>query len=474
MNSSLSYFSSKLAGFSSNVFSLSASGKTSGLVANDQLILNLPSSSIIDARSLRIAFNLTITSAAAARAPGDLQKLISRVELLVGGQSISATNNSHSVLVSMKERLYGSSAGMAAHSDIVRAVGDYSTVAMVTTDEEAQVGSGLASGSAVLTTASVPYVMELTCTFLSTCQPRFLDASLMNQLQVRLTFASNSVLSVSTNITAPTAGMYAENADPVQFDTPVTGLTATYQVDNVVATMSAISFASSEYDILLSDQMATSGYISCPFTNYYSFRQSHTGSSKFQVSTRSLDKILFGFLYVGASEAGTTGRPMLKNSNVLNSPNLVPGYLVPATHQASKYASGLERYVGAWETFGLPSTELTVQCSINNSFLPQAPVGAAQVGAITELATGVQLPSSSNPLSRLTTDFVNAFSFEMPDSSSYRVASGQDCRGSQVTAQLLTTGTFDIGSAPSWDSIIFAQCTSELRISVGRSVSIVN
>ena len=473
MNSSLSYFSSKLAGFSSNVFSLSASGKTSGLVANDQLILNLPSSSIIDARSLRIAFNLTITSAAAARAPGDLQKLISRCEVLVGGQSLSATNNNHGLLISMKQRLYGKSAGMAAHSDIVREVGDYSTVVLPATGEP-QVGSTLPSGSAVLTTASVPYVMELTCTFLSTCQPRFLDASLMNQLQVRLTFASNSVLSVSTNITAPTAGMYAENADPVQFDTPVTGLTATYQVDNVVATMSAISFASSEYDILLSDQMATSGYISCPFTNYYSFRQSHTGSSKFQVSTRSLDKILFGFLYVGASEAGTTSQPMLKNSNVLNSPSLVPGYLVAATRQASKYPSGLERYVGAWETFGLPSKELTVQCSLNNSFLPQAPVGSAQMSAITELATGVQLPSSSNPLSRLTTDFVNAFSFEMPDSSSYRVASGQDCRGSQVTAQLLTTGSFDIGSAPSWDSIIFAECTSELRISVGRSISIVN
>ena len=58
MNSALNYFSSKLSGYSSNVYSISASGKTSGIGANDQVILNLPSSSIVDCRSLRIAFNL--------------------------------------------------------------------------------------------------------------------------------------------------------------------------------------------------------------------------------------------------------------------------------------------------------------------------------------------------------------------------------------------------------------------------------
>ena len=473
MNSALSYFSSKLAGFSQNTFSLSASGKTSNLVANDVLIFSLPSSAIIDTRSLRIAFNLTVISDAAARAPGDLQKLISRVEVLVGGQSVGAQVN-HGLLVSMKERLYGSSASVTAHPDIVRAVGDYSTIAMVTTDEEKQVGSELAAGSAVLTTASVPYIIELSCNFLSTCQPRYLDASLMNQIQVRLTLAPNSVLSVSTNLSVPTMGMYAANANPVEFDTPVTGLSATYQLDNVVATMSAISFASSEYDVLLADQMQSQGFISIPFRNTFGFRQSHTGSSKFNISTRSLDRIIYGFLYTGASEAGTTGRPMLKNSSVINSPSLVPGFLVEASHQASKYGSGLERYVGAWETYGVPSKEFTVQCSINNSFLPQAPVGAAQAGAITEVATGVKLPFNTNPLSRLTTDFVNCFSFCMQDSENFRVASGQDCRGSQVTAQLLTSGNFDIGSTPSWDSIIFAECTSEMRLSVGRSCTIVN
>ncbi len=474
MNSSLNYFSSRLAGFSTNTFSVPVSGKNSNIVSNDQIILSLPSSSIIDARSLRLAFNLSITSTAAARAPADLQKLFSRVEILVGGQSVSATNNSHSLLISMKDRLYGSSASVTAHPDIIRNVGDFSTVALGATAAEASIGTDAASGSAVLTTASVPYVVELTCNFLSTCEPRYLDASLLNQIQVRLTCAPNSVLTASTNNSLPSAGMYAANADPVEFDTPTTGLSASYEINNLTATMTAISFASSEYDVLLSDQLQSQGFLSVGFKNYLSFRQSHTGSSKFQLSSRSLDKIMFGFLYAGPSEAGAAGtRPMLKNSTTINSPNLCPGYLVDATRQASKFGSGKERYVGAFETFGLPSKELTVQCSINNSFLPQAPVGAAQVGAITELATGVKLPTDTTQLARLTTDFVNCFSFSLPGSDSHRVASGIDCRGAQINSTLLTGGNFDIGSTPSWDSFIVAELSSEMRISVGRSVSIV-
>ena len=105
MNSSLNYFSSRLAGYSSNVYSVQTQGKSSGLVANDQILLNLPSASILDCRSLRIAFNASVSSTAAGRLPANLEKLFARVEVLVGGQSVSSTNNSHGLLVSMRERV---------------------------------------------------------------------------------------------------------------------------------------------------------------------------------------------------------------------------------------------------------------------------------------------------------------------------------------------------------------------------------
>jgi len=473
MNAALNYFSSRLAGYSSNVYTVQASGKTSSLVANDQIVLSLPSSAIIDARSLRIGFNLSIASTVAARAPANLEKLFARVECLVGGQSVSATNNSHGLLVAVKERVHGSEAGIASHPDIVRAVGDFSTVPIGATAAEPSVGTDAASGSAVYTTASVPYVVELTNTFLSSCEPRFIDSSLLNQIQIRITLASNSVLSVSTNNTVPSGGVYAAVKNPVEFDSIVAGQSATYQIDNLTASITAISFSSSEYDTLLASQLSEAGFLSVPFRNFLTYRQTHTGSSKFQLSTRSLDKVYFAFLYGGATEQGTTTRPTLKNSTVQNSPNVVPGYLVADTLQASKFGAGREKYRGSWETFGLPSTQFQAQLSINNSFTPQGPVGPSQLGSITELATGVALPASTTQLARLTTDFVSCFSFALPGSSDYRVASGIDFRGQNSACQLLTTGTFDIGTTPAWDSFIVCEMCSEMRISVGRSVSII-
>jgi hypothetical protein len=473
MNSALNYFSSRLAGFSSNIYSVQTQGKSSGLTANDQILLNLPSAAILDCRSLRIAFNASVTSTAAGRLPGNLEKIFARTEVLVGGQSVSSTNNSHGLLVSMKERVEGYDCGLSAHPHIVREVGDYSSATIGATAPEAAVGSDDASGAAVATTTAQAYVLELSNTFLSSCEPRYLDASLLNQIQVRLTLAPNSVLSVSTGNVLPSKGMYAASASPAEFDTPVTGLSASYELNNFSATITCISFASSEYDTLLSTQLATQGFLSCPFKNYLSFRQTHTGSSKFQLSTRSLDRVYFGFLYTGATEAGSASQPVLKNSQVINSPSLRPGYLVADSRQASRVPGALESYVGAWETFALPSKEFTAQVSINNSFLPQAPAPPAVLGALTEIASGYKLPHDTTQLARLTTDFVNCFSFSMSGSDSYRVASGIDCRGANVSCQLLTNGNFDIGSSPSFDSFIVCEMSSEMRISVGRSVSIV-
>ena len=480
MNNALNYFSSRLAGFSRNTFSCSVAGKSSGIVAGDQVIINLPSSALIDTRSLRLAFNAGVTGST-GRLPGNLEKLIQRVEILIGGQVVGSTNNNHGLLVAMKERLYGKDhLSLTQHPNIVRAVGQYGVAPMTTVLPESLVGTDKIMGNVVMSSTSSPYTVELSCNFLSTCAPRYLDASLLNQIQLRLTMAPNAqCLSGSTIVTEPDKDMYTSLAAPVvpTFVTPFTGAVS-YTVNNLISTVDCISFSSSEYDVLVSDQMASAGFLSVPFKSYLSFRQSHTGVSKFQLSTRSLDRIYYGFLYTGAdraadnsSGAATIAKPLvvLKNSSNINSPNLVPGYLINA--QETKVPTGLEQYRGAWETFGLPSSDLTLQCSVNNSFLPQAPVNAAQALALTEIATGSKGGRDTTMLGKLTTDFCNCFSFAFDEGDSSRVSSGLDCRGSQVSCTLQTTGALDGGS---WDSFIVCEQSSELRISVGRSISTVH
>lgn len=471
MNQALNYFSSRLAGFSRNTFSCSVAGKSSGIVAGDQVIINLPSSALIDTRSLRLAFNVGV-SGTIGRLPGNLEKLIQRIEILIGGQVVGSTNNNHGLLVAMKERLYGKDhLSMTQHPNIVRAVGQYGVAALAAAEDF--VGTNNQLGNSVMSTTSSPYTVELSCNFLSTCAPRYLDASLLNQIQLRLTMAPNAqCLSTSAAAAVPTADMYtAPEAGKFNTNVPTPGAVS-YTVNNLISTVDCISFSSSEYDVLVSDQMASAGFLSVPFKSYLSFRQSHTGVSKFQLSTRSLDRIYYGFLYTGAfraSAGGATPLVTLKNSSNINSPNLVPGYLLNV--QETKVPAGLEQYRGAWETFGLPSSDLTLQCSVNNSFLPQAPVNAAQALALTEIAAGSKGAKDTTMLAKLTTDFVNCFSFCFDEGDSSRVSSGLDCRGQQVSCTLQTTGALDGGS---WDSFIVAEQSSELRISVGRSISVVH
>jgi len=472
MNSALSFFSSKLAGFSTNIYNLSVAGKTSDIQANDQVIINLPSSCIVDCRSVKIYCNAYVLSGASGRLPGNLEKLFSRVEILIGGQAVSATNNMHNVFLSMKECLHGKDCNMVnGHPTIVRSIGDVSSVAIGAAVAEVKVGTTPASGSAVLDGTCAPYCIELSETFLSTVQPRFLDASLINSVQIRLTMAPDSVLTVSTNNTVPTKTIYDVAPDAPNFCSLNT-LAASYQIDNLTATCSCISFASSEYDVLLSDQMSTEGFLSLPFTNVLGFRQSHTGSSKFQLSTRSLDRVYFGFLYTGSSEYGVAGtKPTLKNSSTINAPTLVPGHALNI--QETRPGSEIEVYRAPWETFVCPSKSLTCQLSINNSFIPQAPISAPQLASLTELSTGSRMPSSTNLLQYLSTDFVGCVSFELPGSGEHRVSSGIDARSQNLSSMLQTVGTFDVGTTPSWDSVIFASMTSECRISVGRSLSVI-
>ena len=97
--------------------------------------------------------------------------------------------------------------------------------------------------------------------------------------------------------------------------------------------------------------------------------------------------------------------------------------------------------------------------------------GAAQALALTEIAVGSKGAKDTTMLGKLTTDFVNSFSFCFDEGDSSRVSSGLDARGQQVACTLQTTGALDGGA---WDSFIVAEQSSELRISVGRSISVVH
>ena len=481
MESALSFYAKKLAGYTTNTFKIQPAGKTSGIQANDIVTINLPSNAIVDLRSFKVFFNAGITNADGttdqnARLSSKIDSAFSRVEVLVGGVQVSQGNSFYNVLRHLKDAVCGDKTNpVNGHPDIVRDVASSGVVALANDANENFLGSSTALGSQFISTTESPYCVDYWEGFLGTAEPRLLDTSLIGAVQIRLTLAPNSsVITNSNNVAVPanTSTLFSNNSATQKFNSPGSssgGLV--YELKNLFATIECVSIADETLDAMYADMMAQEGYLTVPFKNYYAFSQSHSGSSKFQVSTQSLDRIWSAFRPT-TSLTGSASVPELRDYTSISAPLLVPGYLgVPMTN---RYGATKEKYVSPAYCFSALGSAMTYQLQINNAFIPQAPLTGAELASYTgsNLPPHEYLPDELNMAEYLLTSNVTCTRLNMVNSEDNRIISGLDCRNSNVMCSLNTTGTLYAGST--FDSIVFLECTSTMRISSGRQVVIVN
>jgi len=475
MESALSYYAKKFSGYTTNTFKIQPAGKTSGIQANDIVTINLPSNAIVDLRSFKVFFNAGITTAQATdnnqRLPAKIDSLFTRVEVLVGGVQVSQGNSFYNVLRHLKDSVCGDKTNpVNGHPDLVRDVSSSAVGLFAVDHPETFLGTDATMGSQFISTAESPYCVDYWEGFLGTAEPRLLDTSLLGAVQVRITLAPNTVLTNSVN-KAITGASIMSNLNAVDTFVGKAAGAAEYELKNLFSTIECVSLADETYDSMLADMMSEQSFLPIPFKNYYAFQQSHNGSSKFQVSTQSLDRIWSAFR-PSTTLTGSATVPALRDHAALSAPLPVPGYVVST--MSSRHGTTQEKYVSPAFCFSATGPSMSYQLQVNNAFIPQAPLVGAEIASYTasNLPPHEYLPSQLSMAEYLLTSCVHCTRLNMINSEDNRIISGLDTRNSNVMCSLNTTGTAYAGST--FDSIVFLECSSEMRVSAGRQVVVVN
>ena len=152
-------------------------------------------------------------------------------------------------------------------------------------------------------------------------------------------------------------------------------------------------------------------------------------------------------------------------------------YKVAKSKYNGAYDTNREKYIGKFYTFKEPTaasnTKLTYQAQLNGAYFPQMAATAEEMYNISKNSI-----VGSKPYSDLTVEqyknnhFVQCLRLNMPDSEYSRTMSGLDTRSVSLNGYLLTNN-LTTNSADQPNLMIFAECTSTLRVGAGRQLEVI-
>jgi len=481
-NPNLTYFVERLQGVSTNTFKLETQNKTTAK-ESDIISFDLPSNAILNLRSLKVWCNATAgagSATAGARLP-PINDLVERVEVSVGGIVLSQGTNFVNVLTEAKKSLgvYDCDS-VTGHPEYVR--------------EKSYVNS-LGAGAAVLSgtlNESYPsselrrFCIDKFEGFLSSAEPKLMDTSLIPDIRVRLYMASNNVLTTSAGTAI---GSAVAKAGPPAFEAGFarvgTGAGA-YELTDIFATIEAIGLADQNYDQMLSSMMSAQGFLEIPYKSYTSFQETHSGSSRFTVSTQSLDRVW------------VTWRNT--NFNAQDAPIIVNGYKKEGAFIPGAYATnaapvtgtqidlGLpqydvggvlgtnsEKYKSKYFNFAAPQLIMKQQLQLNGAYLPQFSAGLGETYGMTRNSLmGAREGHNLSLDQYLNNNCVQCYRLNLPDSEYSRLISGLDTRAVNLQGIVRTENSAAGGGRDNLAINIFAESTETLRVGPGRAIEVIS
>jgi hypothetical protein len=483
-NPNLSYFLSRLQGVSTNYFRLEpqASG-SSAITANKIIRFSLPSNTLLNTRGISFNFNADANALASCggRLPADISSLIDRVELSSGGVQIAQGANGYNLIVAMKKYLTCDRCDPAlGHPEIVRA----------TSYVDGGGSWAAASSIASLTTTlnenyrndggQVQFAIHDWEGFLGSVQPSIIDTSLLSDLTLTIYLAGNEVCSSSAGIALP-------GTATTGFDLVNTTAQCQYQIKDFHLIVETLGMADSVYDMMIEKRISQVGYIELPFKSYYTFNDTHSGTTRFTVATQSLDRVYVGMRSAtyadlsppvkvaghknkGAFTGLTAGAATTDGSDI---------GLVTYDAGGNMFVRDGEKYRGNYFTFteslASAGTQATYQFNFNGSFIPQFKASAEQMLTISrnsiptnEMASG-KFPQSIMSLDQYKRNFfVKCVRLTLPQAEENREIAGADTRGISLNAYFTTTGF-----TASKNIFIVCETTSCLRIGAGRAIEVI-
>ena len=469
----LTYFLDRLQGFSTNIFRLETNGSDTA-TANKIIRFSLPSNALLNMRSFSLHFNAKCNDGNGARLPAKIDSLIERVEVTAGGIQLSQGLNLYNVLRHVKDSLLGDKTNsVCGHPDIIRTISPVDGLGYVdANDANPAILSGTNGERYPSTHKQAQFTIDHWEGFLGTCEPKILDAAILPDLVISIYLADNNVLTSSAGIALDGTG-----AGDI---TDVGAASATYELNNIHATIESIGLADSVYDNMVSSMIAQKGYVEIPFKQYFSFNNTHQGSTRFSLATQSLDRVWVAF----RDSAYATQKAPVRVKGYKLKGAFTSAATIAATNGSagavtqdigkSEYLGLLdtekEKYVGAYYNFVEPATSSknTYQLQLNGAYYPQFAATAEEMYTISKNSTLGSYSEQFKSLQQYKNNyFVMCSRLNMPESEFSRTASGLDTRSVSLNGYF---NTFNTTGSP--NVVIFCECTSTIRVGQGRMIEV--
>jgi len=492
----LRYLANRMSGFSTNTFRLETenqSSATSGSIVS----VNLPSNSIINLRSFKMFFNATAnkdTALHGARLP-KIKSLIERMEVSLGGVVLSQGTNFTNVLSEAKCAL------QEKYTDATLGHPEY-----MRTKSYSQ-STGLTAGGNLLPKPYAAAANEddanLYCVdewegFMGTAHPTLFDTSIVPMIKIRLYMASDNVLSISktvvlgsaaasfadstTVIAAPGIGSTGPPSAAVGANAPLIG--ARYEISNIFFTIECVSIADMAYENMLAAQMeASGGFLEVPYKAYYTFLDTHSGSTRFSVASSSMDRIWLAWRGANYNTQDTV--------NTISGYKLNGGFTSTTAGAATATDQGLpqydqggvldtneEKYLGKYFNFSQPVAygtqpvvDWTLQLQLNGAMMPQFQARPEALYGMTRNSLEYQKRSKKMTYDQYLNNYcIQCFRLNLPESEFSRMLSGIDTRSSNL-AGIVNTNNALTAAQP--NLMVFVECSEILRVGMGRAINVV-
>ena len=433
---------SKFEGFNSNAFRLETNGSTSA-GPNSIITLTLPSNAVIDLRSFKVHMDVatttdaTSTNAIHGKLPADTSSLIQQCEVYCGGVQIAQGFSEFNTVSKVKKLVHSSR------------------------DRESSIDQTLSHG--IITTGdaidNVSVIFKPKIGFFAESSTRYIPTSLTGDISVRLTLASNAVLTykeVSVNMPGNFSDPAARTA----------ALNVTYAVSSIHATCQTVTLGDT-YEAMLMDRLSQEEFLSVFFKEYYTFAlHSTTGTShdvRFSLSASSIDRLYTVARDANYQTAGVKVRALpgaaLTDANTSN-------FFHFKSFNSSNTQRGTMRY----------------QYSVNNVQHPQYQADCLDAAhELTMISDSVGLTGRGNMITSLTDWNVGKaiipLQLSMPGQP-VNVKSGYNSRGNNtqfsvsLQGQVIPTADADAQVTTALSTLVICETTAEMRIGGARQIAI--
>jgi hypothetical protein len=354
----------------------------------------------------------------------------------MGGVLVQNSFNQYNTLVHAKAAIEGSKCDATlGHPEIVRAESYHNSAALTRGVEESY------------TAIEDAFCISNWEGLLGSIEPSIIDTGLLPQITIEITLADDSVCCTCDDVTAD--GFVGGSSN----------VGTTYSLTNLSIQVEVLGMATNILEQLTEQRIASVGYLSLPFKNYFTYQSTHTSTSRFNVNSASWDRL---WVVYRPTAYGTQKEPVAVSGHKNGS-----GLVTYDAGGSYTFNTNNERYISNYFKFVDPGdTNTKYNLQVNSANVPAYKMSSAEALSMTKGA--VDMPKNVMSLDQYRNDFfVQCYRFCLPDSDFNRLASGLDTRS--VSAQ----GTLETTSVTACALTMFAECSSELRVGSGRAIEVV-